>query len=390
LTFPPEDTVLRDAEPAFSPDGKLLAFKRGADSSLGAGDLFVQPAAGGEARRVTVGRADLAGFDWTPDSRALVFSGRGLFGSQLFKVGLDGSAPVPLSWIGEASAPTLAPNRLAFVRSVSDFNIWRVSGPLADEKTPPEKLITSTRTDWMAEYSPDGEHIAFGSARDGEPGIWIADASGKNERRLVASASWTIPRWSPDGEEIAYTAAVGSENHDVFVTRLRGGPPRRLTSSDAVNLHPTWSPDGEWIFFHSLRNGVWEIWRVPSEGGDTTQISRGGGQMPLAHRDRLYYWWKWNLWSVPLEGGEPIRAVDARFNIWTAWNGKILYVDRRAETGTAIELFDPGTGETREVASLGEWPLLFLGLSVSPDGKWILYTQGDDPGSDIMLVEGFR
>jgi hypothetical protein len=72
------------------------------------------------------------------------------------------------------------------------------------------------------------------------------------------------------------------------------------------------------------------------------------------------------------------------------WNDTILYVNRRAASGTAIELFDPATGDTREIASLGEWPSLSFGLSVSPDGRWILYTRNDHPGSDIMLVEGFR
>jgi hypothetical protein len=145
------------------------------------------------------------------------------------------------------------------------------------------------------------------------------------------------------------------------------------------------------MYFHSLRTGNWEIWRVPSEGGgEAVQISHSGGQMPFALADRVYYWRAWNLWSVPPEGGEATLAVETRFNIYTVWDDKIVYVNRRPESGTAIELFDPETGETREIASLGEWPSLSFGLSVSPDGKWILYTQNDNPGSDILLVEGFR
>jgi Tol biopolymer transport system component/DNA-binding winged helix-turn-helix (wHTH) protein len=387
LTFPPEDSVLYDRSPAFSPDGSKLAFIRGPRLSMNVGDLYVQDASGGEARQLTVGYGRMADFAWTPDGDALVFSSALAFEWQLFKVDVGTGEVEPLEGTEDAQYPAISGDRLAFSRLVKDLNVWRVSGPSASELTVPEKLIASTRDDHLADYSPDGTRIAFVSDRDGEPAVWIADASGQNERRLAAAAMFGTPRWSPAGDELAYSVLVSPDHVDIFVVNARGGPTRNVTANGSVNMLPSWSPDGRWIYFASLRTARWEIWRVPSGGGDALRISRDGGTLPVAHGDWVYYYWNYKIWRVAPDGGEPSVALDAVRTIgWTLWNENIVYI----KDGTTIEIFDPGTGETREVASLGESPELSLSIAVSPDGKQILYNQNDHPGSDIVLVENFR
>ena len=56
--------------------------------------------------------------------------------------------------------------------------------------------------------------------------------------------------------------------------------------------------------------------------------------------------------------------------------------------GFSIQFFSFSTLETTTVATIHK--PLFYGLSVSPDKRWILYTQTDQQGSDLMLVENFR
>ena len=60
-------------------------------------------------------------------------------------------------------------------------------------------------------------------------------------------------------------------------------------------------------------------------------------------------------------------------------------------TKTVIEYYSFATGDVKPVA-VPEKQILptYLGLSVSPDGRWLLYTQADQRGSDLMLVENFR
>jgi len=79
----------------------------------------------------------------------------------------------------------------------------------------------------------------------------------------------------------------------------------------------------------------------------------------------------------------------------TIGNTPVVRVNRIAPAGRTIyvkiEFFNPATGKTTPVATtekvLARW---IPSLTVSPDGKYMLYTQIDQQGSDLMLMENFR
>src|SRR5690606_30692207 len=86
----------------------------------------------------------------------------------------------------------------------------------------------------------------------------------------------STPSWSPDGRRLAFVAR-GRGSVDVYVADVTGSPPRQLTSAPSNDRAPTWSRDGAWIYFGSNRGGGWDIWKVPSGGGDAVRVTRGGG-----------------------------------------------------------------------------------------------------------------
>ncbi len=93
-----------------------------------------------------------------------------------------------------------------------------------------------------------------------------------------------------------------------------------------------------------------------------------------------------NLWRVPVDGGEGVRVLDsvrAYANVALVPAG--IYFIPNADW--SIQFFDLASGKTTRIITIGrpEW-----GLTVSPDERWILYTQVDQEGSDLMLVENFR
>ena len=71
------------------------------------------------------------------------------------------------------------------------------------------------------------------------------------------------------------------------------------------------------------------------------------------------------------------------------WRGNIIYITQNGKNGSSIEIFDVTCGETKELVSLGPHTELDVGFTVSPDSRWILYTEVDVK-SDIMLVENLR
>lgn len=108
-------------------------------------------------------------------------------------------------------------------------------------------------------------------------------------RRLTTRAGYNgQPAVSPDGRSVAYVAdRTGSL--EIYVTGLVAtGTETTLTSNGGQNIEPDWSPDGHWIAFHSRKLGG--IWVVPSNGGQSQQISPKGASPSWApDSDRLVF-----------------------------------------------------------------------------------------------------
>jgi Tol biopolymer transport system component len=181
-----------------------------------------------------------------------------------------------------------------------------------------------------------------------------------------------------------------------------GGKPRRLTEDPAEEIAPSWSRDGRWIYFESNRSGDAQIWKVPADGGESRQVTKGGGSQAYESMDGkfLYYTKGRNLagiWRLPVEGGEETLVLDThRAGYWSAWTvveQGIYFLTAEKLARPVIEFFSFGTGRVTEVAALAKAFRPWTnpeGLSVSADGRWILYTQEDRADMDIMLVENFR
>jgi Tol biopolymer transport system component len=413
ITSPPGPGI-GDRLPAISPDGKMLAFARClADYP---DTIYMMQLAGGEARRVLHDPSLIPGFAWTPDGREFIFSSRRTGASRLWRIPAEPSTRVSPSLVeaagDDAQYPSFSrpaagkPVRLAYQRMVRDFDILRAE--ISGEDTPMHALkrsgtlLASTRSDLAPQYSPDGSRVAFLSDRSGDRELWICNKDGSNPKQLTSIGGASPGAWSPDGRQIAFHAGIGVggayQNYQVDV---EGGSPRRIsTDPKQIDFCPSWSHDGRWIYFGSGRNHRPQIWRMPSGGGAATQITRDGGMQAREAEDGMLYYTKVpeegaGLWSVPREGGPEVKVLaEPQTGGWALNKKGIYFVDFDVPAGSPkpVKFFSFATRQTKQIGTVEAevTPQFGPGLSISPDGRWLLYGKLEREEADLMLVDNFR
>jgi Tol biopolymer transport system component len=271
-----------------------------------------------------------------------------------------------------------------------DVNVWRVGGPASVRPGPPQALFRSPRIDVHPDYSPDGRQIAFASTRNTGLGVRVCAEDGRECFDFNSEYSLSRPQWSPDGQSIAANGWQGDRPLDIFRLEIEGRFVRRMTTDNAVDTMPSWSRDGRWLYFGSDRSGAFEIWKMPSAGGEARQLTRQGALRALEAADGrwIYFTSGRGLWRMPAEGGDGTLVLDEWIDHgkWTLWRDRIVYMEEPAAGVHHVVMFDPTTWRSARLASLEEPS--GSGLAVSPDGAWILYAQTDQVTSDILVVDG--
>jgi eukaryotic-like serine/threonine-protein kinase len=408
LTSPPAQS--QDMNPAFAPDSHALAFVR--TFSFRVGDIYVLPLSKsltpqGEPKRLT-----FEGMNWNPawtaDGREIVFtSGQVIARQSLWKTMASGSGkPQRLTSVGEYGllpAISRQGHRLAYVRWLTDYNIGRVEIRGRDGTSSlASNFISSTLTDDIPQYSSDGKKIAFESDRSGSDEIWVCNSDGSNPQQLTffGGPKTGSPRWSPDGKQIVFDSRPDGPA-DIYIISSDGGKPHRLIGDPSDDVAPSWSRNGKWIYFASDRSGQGQVWKMPTSGGQAVQVTQKGGFVAFESPDGKFVYYAKNdevptsVWKVPVDGGEETRVLDPisyGFNFAVVDEGIYFLPPPRSYTteGMPVQFFSFATGQIKTVSTSTIEKPMWAGLAVSPDARWILFTQIDQHGSDLVLVENFQ
>jgi Tol biopolymer transport system component len=212
--------------------------------------------------------------------------------------------------------------------------------------------------------------------------------------------SWTFfgkscgtPRWSPDGSWIAFDGNLEGQR-ELYVVSASGGKPRQMTNHPALDVIPSWSHDGKWIYFCSDRSGRDEVWKIPAAGGDPVQVTKKGGHTAFESLDgKTLFYTKVDvsqLWRMPVEGGEEQEVLKSVYRraFFPVKDGIWFIPGAEAGGRTPIQVHSFAGGGVKTVAATDV--TTGMGLTASPDGRSVPYTQYDQAGSDLMLVENFR
>lgn len=268
--------------PALSADGKQIAFSWH-------GDIWIAPAEGGKATRITSDAADEQWPTWSPDASKIAFSSD-----------KNGTRDV-------------------FIIDLVNKDLRQVTHHSADDDCPA--------------WSPDGKWIAFQSNRnpnvnqpfdEGWSDIYKVPVGAGTPTRVTFYGG-EHPAWSDDSLRIAfdrYSSGYGDGEHNVFVVSANGGVPCELASGEEDSRCPAWR--GDQVYFAHMAHGIHyrgyaNIWRASAKGGPIFQVTgfnSGNARWPTIARsaDVMVFEHSFDLYGISLRDKAP-RARRLRFTV---------------------------------------------------------------------------
>lgn len=150
----------------------------------------------------------------------------------------------------------------------------------------PETLDTgfATRCNNDHGISPDGTQLVISdqSQEQRRSLIYVLPITGGTPRRVTKLAPSYWHGWSPDGKTLVYCADRNG-NYDVYSIPVEGGEETRLTTAEGLDDGPEYSPDGKYIYFNSVRSGLMQIWRMNADGSEQIQVTKDEYNNWFAH-----------------------------------------------------------------------------------------------------------
>ncbi len=133
---------------------------------------------------------------------------------------------------------------------------------------------------------------------------------------------------------------------------------------------------------------------MPAEGGEPVPVGKNLGVAAGEGGDgnSLYYFRDRAVWRSDLSGANEIRVIDASdFQEFRVCGKEVCVLDNSSPPSAEFVRYDPVT-KRKQTKLLDIGPRIYtsLGMDVSPDGRWVIFTRADSVESDIMMVENFH
>jgi Tol biopolymer transport system component len=261
-------TLLTDASrlwaPAFSPDGKEVAYSR--DQPDGSWHLWIIPVRERQARQVTSGKTPEIYPRFAPDGTSILFNTWGAEPLSIWRVPSQGGPARPATTPGNGSDAygDVSPDGRSIVFTRTENKISHLYVAPADGTGESRRVLDSPGT--VPRWSPDGQWLSFSPNRSFSSGVFIVHPDGSGLRHLTENGGWAV--WWPDGEHIGFQAVGPDGNQQIQVYNLKSGETRTLSDIHFVGTNFPFdvSRDGKRLVTTNFQHISDEIWLLePAE-----------------------------------------------------------------------------------------------------------------------------
>lgn len=382
-----------DFNPAWSPDGRFVAFAR---FEKGKCEIRQVPALGGaEVKLADCEFNETPALAWSPDGKWLAWPDRAQ-ANEPFRIVLFELASSQKRALTAPPAGTLGDLDLAFAPDSQSLAFLRSPVPGVEDAWiinltggEPRRVTTDNVKVHGVDWTPDGLHLVYASNRGGLFSLWRSAIDGGEPQALgVGGGNADAPTVAPDGRRIAYELWQDEANiYRLDLKQTSDAQATKLLFSTRWDWNPAYSPDGARIAFVSDRRGSSEIWTADKDGANLAQRTSFGGPLvtgpqwspggrqivfdarvdgnadlwlldqdnaaprrlttaaaeetaPSFSRDGRWIYFgsnaggAWQVWKLPVAGGTAIQVTrEGGLIARESADGKLLYFTRREQSG---------------------------------------------------------
>jgi serine/threonine protein kinase len=412
------NNAAEEGSPAWSPDGKRIAFVRSMENGKGA-VMLISPF-GGSERKLTevntpymaprVSPEDHSLLAWSPDGRYLAVSDNAP-ANGLYLISVDTAERKPLikdSGVIADVDPAFSPqgDRVAYVRMITVFSsrvLWMPLGPEYQPAGPVTEISTPAIVNATPLWTGGGELL------------WSAGAPGG--MRLYRTTTPTTPgaagvpipignvvtngglALSPKAGRLIYTSRELLQN--LFQIQITGTGKtsqtlERLTSTTGHDFLPRYSPDGKSVAFASVRFGEGGLWTIQTQGTVSAELasSQLGTMVPgdwsPDGRSLVFFstmnQGRWQLYRIAVDTGKITRLTDnSADDIFPTWSRTGEWIYFSSSRNGQLQLYKmPSSGGPATVVV----PRGFGSAQESADGRWLWFADWPDGGLYRMPIGG--
>lgn len=258
-----------------------IAFIRGNGNAK---EVWVMDYDGANQRKLTsLGTISLTP-RWSPDASRIAFTCfepvSGSVSAQICMYSFDTGKVVSFArYRGTNSAPTWSPDgsQVMFSSSMQGNPALYVTD--ASGNRPKRLTFANNGADTSPAWNPKtGQSVVFVSDRAGVPVLYLMNSDGTNTQRIdLPDMGYVIdPAWSPNGQLLAFSWRRPSGNYDLYVMDVASRQLLEVTRDQGRNERPSWAPDGRHIVFESTRTGTRQIWTMLADGSAAHQLTTSG------------------------------------------------------------------------------------------------------------------